>query len=471
MSDNKTEFQKKLLLINVVDTTKVPSQKRFIPIHRLTSFQPIGLAIIAALTPDYWEIEIVDEDFEEFKYIDADFVGISAYSTSINRAYEISKRYSEKGIPVIIGGVHATLYPEETLKHCNSIFIGEAENAWGNVISDFENNSLKPVYEGTFCDLNKPVKPNRAVFEKYNYEIATIEYSRGCPFNCSFCGVPLASGKKFRHKPVSAVIQELKEIKQNYVIFKDDNLIGSSQSHKEKVIELLNEIIKNKIKKDFLCFVSINIAKDESVLKLARKAGFVLFFIGIESEKIKGINYINKTVNIEAANNYYKESFRKIHKHKIAITAAFICGFDTDKPSDIDDRANFIRKSSLDTFTFTFLTPLPETPLFISLKNENRLIYKDFPNDWLYYNFCHLTFQVKNGANELFEGRYYEHLDKLHTIRFFNKKFLRSFLNTKSVRTTVAAYVFNKHNHAFLKKAKFLSFLEKSYKFFKNKQH
>lgn len=469
MNDETNIKRKKLLLINVVDTAKVESTKRFIPIHRLTSFQSISLAIIAALTPKNWDVELIDEDFEEFKYTDADFVGISAYSTSINRAYYLSELYKKKNIPVVIGGVHATLYPEETLEHCDSIVTGEAEDVWPEVMVDFDYNNLKCIYNGGYTDLNKTVKPDRSIFEKYDCQIATVEFSRGCPFNCSFCGVPLCSGNKYRHKPVSAVIEELKEITQHYVIFKDDNFIGSNQSHKEKVIELFREIIRNKIKKDFLCFVSINIAKDEKVLKLARKAGFVLFFIGIESEKIKGINFINKIVNVEAARNFYKVAFRKIHRHRIAITAAFICAFDTDTPEDVDERAQFIRKSSLDTFTYTFLTPLPETSLFKSLKENGRLIYSDFPGDWLYYNFCHLTFRTLHGNNTLFEERYYENLDMLHTEKFFTRKLIRSFFNTKSMRTTVATYVFNKHNHVFLKKAKFLSTAERYYNFFKNR--
>lgn len=468
----KENIKYKLLLINVVDTTKLlDSPKHIYPINKLTSFQPLALGIIAALTPPYWEVEIIDENFDEFdfkKNYDASFVGLSSYSTSINRTILIANHFVTNNTPIIIGGTHASLFPNDLVKTGISVFKGEVEDIWETVILDFENKRLKSYYAGSFCDIEKTPKPNRQIFEKYNYEIAAIEFSRGCPFNCSFCGVPVSFGNKLRYRSVDSVIEELKTIKQKYVIFKDDNIIGSSTKHKEKAIELFRKIISNKIKKNFLCFVSINIANDDFVLKLARKAGFVLFFIGIESEKIKGITSINKTVNVESAKNNYKLAFKKIHKAKIAITAAFICGFDTDTTEDINQRAQFIRESSLDTFTFTVLTPLPETPLFKELQKDDRIIYKNFPKDWLYYNFCHLTFKAKNANNEDIEAVYYQHAIKLHTTCVFSKKLLRSFLNTRSIRTTVAAYVFNKHHHIFLKESKLLRLMETLYNVFTN---
>jgi|AntAceMinimDraft_14_1070370.scaffolds.fasta_scaffold22154_3 radical SAM superfamily enzyme YgiQ (UPF0313 family) len=457
----------KLILINVIDTRVINDGHKFIPLHRLTSFQPLSLGIIAALTPDNWDVEIVDENFDEFKYIEADMVGLSSTSMCINRAYDISKKYLDNNIPVMIGGVHATLFKEEVSKYCTSVIVGEAENVWQQVINDFSNNSLKNIYEAGFADLSKPVKPRRDVFKKYNYEIATMEFTRGCPFNCSFCGVPVYSGHKLRYKPVSTIIEELKEIKQNYVIFKDDNLIGNSKTHKTKAIELFEQIIANKIKKDFLCFVSVNIADDINVIRLARKAGFVLFFIGIETEKLKAIQSINKNINESPARKAYKETFKRLHKEKVAVTAAFICGFDTDTVDDIHDRASFIMKSSLDTYTFTFLTPLPKTPLSIALQKENRIIKNNYPHDWIFYNFCHLTYKVKNGSNNEMEDAIYYHLEKLHTAKMFRKKLFKSFLNTRSLRTTAAAYVFNKHNHVFLKESKSLQFIEKTYAFFR----
>lgn len=455
----------KLLLINVIDTRVVDDGNMFIPLHRLTSFQPLSLGIIAALTPDNWDVEIIDENFDEFKYTEADLVGLSSTSMCINRAYDIAKIYLSKNIPVAIGGVHATLFKEEVCKHCTSAIAGEAENVWPQLIEDFYNSSLKSIYEAGYADLSIPVSPRRDVFEKYDYEIATMEFTRGCPFNCSFCGVPIYSGHKLRYKPVSTIIEELKEIKQNYVIFKDDNLIGNSKAHKAKTVELFEQIIANNIKKDFLCFVSINIADDINVIKLARKAGFVLFFIGIETENLKAIRSIHKEINENPARKAYKETFKRLHKEKVAVTAAFICGFDTDTVEDIHDRAKFIMHSSLDTFTFTFLTPLPKTPLQLQLQEENRIIKNNYPEDWIYYNFCHLTYQVKNGDTKDMAQVIYHYLIKLHTAKMFRKKLLKSFFNTGSLRTTAATYVFNKHNHVFLKESKSLLLLQKTYDF------
>ena len=457
----------KLLLINVIDTRTVDDGNTFIPIHRLTSFQPLALAIIAALTPENWDVEIIDENFDEFTYTEADLVGLSSTSMCINRSYEIAHRYIDNNVPVVIGGVHATLFKEEVSKHCTAAMAGEAENLWPQIIEDFYKKDFKNIYEAGYADLSIPVKPRRDVFEKYDYEIATMEFTRGCQFNCSFCGVPVYLGHKLRYKPVDTIIEELKEIKQNYVIFKDDNLIGNSPAHKAKAIELFEKIIAHRIKKDFLCFVSVNIADDLQVLKLARKAGFVLFFIGIETEKLKAIQLIHKNINENPAKQAYKETFGRLHKEKIAVTAAFICGFDTDTVQDIHDRAQFIMKSSLDTFTFTFLTPLPKTPLQLQLHEENRLIKNNFPEDWIYYNFCHLTYTVKNGNNKEMSEVINHYMVKLHTAKVFRHKLFKSLFYTKSLRTVAATYVFNKHNHVFLKESKSMQLLQQTYEFFK----
>ncbi len=463
--NNKSTY--KLLLINVIDTSVVKGEANFIPIHKLTSFQPLALGIIAALTPENWEVEIIDENFDEFTYTDADLVGLSSISTCINKAYRISAQYIEKGVPVAIGGAHATLFKDEVSKHCSAVIAGEAEGVWKTLINDFEKGQLKKIYEGGFYDISKPVAPRRDVFEKYDYPIATMEFTRGCPFNCSFCGVPLVSGHRLRHKPVSAVIEELKEIKQNYVIFKDDNLIGGSKAHKAKAIELFTQIIENNIKKDFLCFVSINIADDIHVIRLARKAGFVLFFIGIETENLKAIRSIHKGINENPAKKAYKETFKSLHKEKVAVTAAFIAGFDTDTVQDIHDRAHFIINSPLDTFTFTYLTPLAKTPLQLGLEKENRIIKNNYPHDWIYYNFCHLTYKVKHGSDQEMDEVIRHYLKKLHTAKMFRRKLLKSLFYTGSLRTTAATYVFNKHNHVFLKKSNTLLFIEKTYNIFR----
>ena len=194
--------------------------------HSLSSrFQPLGLGILAALTPKGWDVKISDENFDEFSYEQADLVGITAYTPTANRAYEIAQKYKQKGIPVILGGIHASTCHEEAARKSDCIVIGEAESVWKQVISDFEAGQLKKIYHGQRLDLDKIPRPRRDLFHP-KYPFASVQTSRGCPMDCDFCSVSVFNGKTYRQRPVEDVLDELEEIPQSNIIFVDDNIIG-----------------------------------------------------------------------------------------------------------------------------------------------------------------------------------------------------------------------------------------------------
>lgn len=435
---------KKLLLLNTVDKRLVDDEL-CVPTNGLPGFEPISLGIIAALTPKNWNVELIDENFEDFTDTDAELVGISAYTTSINRAIDISNKLRKKGIKTIIGGKHACLYPEELVNLFDSVVEGEAEGVWKEIISDFENKSLKKIYKGEFIDLSDYTRPNRDIFNKYNYEIATIQFSRGCVNNCYFCGVPVLYKHTYRQRKIEDVIQELKEIKQKYVFFIDDTIYCDNKSNK-KIKELFIEIRKSKVNKHIIVAASINIYEDDEFLDLAYKAGVKVLYIGFESENIEDLKNVNKRMNYKSSEFHYSQAVKKIHRYKMAIMGGFISGFENDTPDKIIKRGQYILKSDIDASTLTILTPLAKTPLFENLKAENLLLYTNFPQDWIYYNACNYTIDYKKDRAEIMSAFYSSSLN-LVNCRNVRKKFLKTLLRTRSFSTTKALLVLVRNFH------------------------
>lgn len=440
---------RKLLLINTVDKTTT-HERFFVPLSGIPAFQPIALGILAALTPKHWDIDLIDENFEDFVDTDAELVGISAYSTSINRAIQISQKLRKKGITTILGGKHASFFPEEVQKYFNTVVTGEAEKVWKNVISDYENNTLKPLYEGYQFPLSESIRPRRDIFDKYNYVIASVQFARGCVYNCSFCSVPVFYKHTYRQREIEDVIQELREIKQRYVFLVDDNIVCKKEQDRERIKKLFEEIYSQKIDKYFMCAASIDIADDEELLMSCKKAGVKVLYIGIESEKINSLRSVNKRSNYNQANDFYKNALKKIHKYKISVMAGFICGFDDDTKQDIENRVKYILKGPVDFFTLTFITPLPKTKLYEQYDRENRLLYKNFPADWIYYNSCNVTTITKSEDYKVLSEAYYYSSIKIIRCKVLLRKIFWTLLRTRSLITAYVLLVFETKMHVYL---------------------
>jgi radical SAM superfamily enzyme YgiQ (UPF0313 family) len=436
--------RRKLLLINTVDKQSAKDDL-FVPTNGLPGFEPISLGIIAELTPKDWEIELIDENFEDFNDTDAELVGISAYTTSINRAIEISKKLRNKGIKTIIGGKHASLYPNELVDYFDAVLEGEVENVWADIIRDFENDNLNKSYTGEFIDLADYTRPRREIFNKYNYEIATIQFSRGCVNNCYFCGVPVLYKHTYRQREIQDVIKELTEIKQKYVFFIDDTIYCDSRSNL-KIKDLFIEIAKNKINKHIIVAASINIYEDDEFLSLAQKAGVKVLYIGFESENIDDLKNVNKRMNYQSSTSKYTQAVKIIHRYKMAIMGGFISGFENDTPEKILKRGKYILESDIDASTLTILTPLAKTPLFESLKTDNLLLHTDFPKDWIYYNACNFTIDYKKEKAEIMKAFYSSSLN-LVECKNVRKKFFKTILRTRSFATAKALLVLVKNFH------------------------
>lgn len=406
----------------------------------------MGLGIIAALTPDNWEVELLDENFERFEFKEADLVGLTALTSQVTRAYEIAGIFKKKNIPTVIGGIHVSMMQDEALKYADTVVVGEAESVWKDVISDFEHTTLKRTYKG---ELQSMVKSPQPRIDLYNsgYAFGSVQTTRGCPMNCDFCSVHTFNGKQYRARPVKDVVDEFEKIPQNNVYFVDDNFIGYSKKSAERVVKICKEIIKRGIKKDWFCAASMNIAEHDEVLKYASEAGCRMIFLGIESELIDQLESANKKLNVKIGTDNFAKVYDKIHEHGIAVLGAFIYGLDSDTPETIENRTNYILDSDIDAMQASILTPLPGTPLFNRMKQSNRLIHNNFPDDWVRYDFVEVTYKPKLMTAKTLTESVNSAWETLYDEKRLKRKFLNALKSIKNPISATWSYNSNLHYH------------------------
>lgn len=437
--------RKKLLLINPFNQFKreeIFDTKSISP--------PLGLGVIAGLTPDEWDVELIDENFDKFVYREADLVGITALTSAAFRAYEIAELYRGKGVKVVLGGIHVSMLPDEAEKYADSIVIGEAEGVWKKLLEDFNRNKLLKRYYGDLSDLRESVIPRRDLFHK-DYTYANIQTTRGCPMSCDFCSVHTFNGSKYRQRPVNEVLDEMETIDSDRLFIIDDNLIGYTKKSAERAVELFKGMIDRGIKKDWYCQASLNIADNEEVLKYAAASGCRMILIGIESEKVDQLKETNKKMNLKIGTNHYEEAFQRIHKHGISVLGALVFGLDSDSLEDIQNRTQFAIDSGIDAMQATIVTPLPGTSLFKRLEREDRLLYTNFPKDWEHYHFHEVSHKpIKMTPQQLSEA-----MDECWTTLWNEKtvyrKMLKTLKQTRNAKAATWAFASNteRHNTAF----------------------
>ena len=377
----------KLVLVNPVNPVRTG-----LSVNRSSRFPPLGLGVVAALTPPFWEVELVDENFETFSYRPADLVGITAFTSSANRAYQIADAYRQRGVPVVMGGIHASMCTAEALRRVDAVVVGEAESVWDKVLADAAAGKLCPVYHGQWQDL-AGVRPPASHLYSPRYEFASVQTSRGCPLDCDFCSVSAYNGRRYRRRPPHEVLDELEALPQKMIFFVDDNIFGYGRQSREAVLELFQGMVHRGLNKLWLCQASINIAEDPEVLDWAARAGCRMVFLGLEAEDAEALADVNKRLNLKAGVSAYDGIFQRIHQAGIAVLGALMFGMDGDTAEKVRRRAEFFLDSDLDVVQTTIMTPLPGTRLFERLKQQGRLLWTDFPRDWDRYNLLEVVHQ------------------------------------------------------------------------------
>ncbi len=355
------------------------------------------MMVLAGITPPEWEVTILDENLGPVDYTAMprpDLVGITAFTSQANRAYQAAAYFRSVGVPVVMGGIHATMCLEEAGKHVDSVVTGEGEHVWPAVLADAKQGKLKPRYEGGVADEAKMHAARHDLLPRV-YFFGSIQTTRGCPLNCNFCSVTSFNGAKYRQRPIADVVREFALIPEDRVLVVDDNLIGIRPEHIKRAKNLFRAIAAANLNKKWVAQATINFGDDEELLELAAQAGCRGIFIGFESPTPEGLRELGKKFNL-LRNRDFPATVRRIQKHKIMVVGSFIIGLDTDKPGAGKLVATAAKRYGVDLMNTLFLTPLPGTKLWERMWAEGRVALDKFPKDWNYFT---LTFPVARYTN------------------------------------------------------------------------
>jgi radical SAM superfamily enzyme YgiQ (UPF0313 family) len=370
--------------------------------NRYRVWKPLSLMVLAGLTPAEWEISIVDENLGAPNYTAMprpDLVGITAFTSQANRAYEVATQFRRLGVPVVMGGIHATMCLDEAMERVDSIVTGEAERVWLQVLEDAKHGSLKRRYDGGLAQIND-VPFARHDLLATGYAFGAIQTTRGCPLNCSFCSVTAFNGARYRQRPIPDVVREFQLVREKRVLVVDDNLVGTRPDHIARAKDLFRALAQANLRKEWVAQATINFADDEELLALAAKAGCRGVLIGLESPAAEGLRELGKKFNLLKGRDF-RDSVRRIQRHNILVVGSFIIGFDIDEPGIGKRIAEVASQCGVDNLNVLFLTPLPGTRLWDQMKSEDRIALDAFPEDWKYYT---LTFPVARHKHLSLDG-------------------------------------------------------------------
>ena len=359
-------------------------------------YAPLTLTTLASLIPEelHAEVVLMDEGIRDIDPdIDADLVGISAITGTAPRSYELARHFQKRGIPVVIGGVHATLMPDEVMQHADATVVGYAEETWPQLLRDFRAGRLQKRYDQSphLKLQNLPIPRRELLPAKHYITLHTIEATRGCIHKCEFCVVPSAWGRPLQ-KPIGEVVADVKQMRPRKLIFLDLNLISDTDYAKE----LFRALIPLRIRWGGLATTMI--AWDDELLDLAAASGCGGLLLGFESLSDGALAESRKSFNARVE---YKTVIEKLHARNIAIQGCFVFGFDDDDLDVFDRTAQFAVDTHIDLPRYAILTPFPGTPLHARLAREGRIL----TTDWSYYDGQHVVYRpVKMSAQQLLEG-------------------------------------------------------------------
>jgi radical SAM superfamily enzyme YgiQ (UPF0313 family) len=386
----------KAYLIHAVDKSLVISD------HPPFPFPVLGITTVAALFPEEeWEVAVVDEDHEAVDLdMEADLVGISAFTMNAPRAYALADHFRSRSIPVIMGGLHVSNEPEEALQHCDAVVRGEAEGVMPILLEDFTTGALKKAYHSSTPPptYGKPYARRDLLPLHYHRHIIAAQATRGCPHQCEFCSVPRFFGYKYRPRPVQEVVDEIREASDAYsrlnVFFVDDNIGGVTRYAKE----LFRALIPLKI--HWASFASLKLSEDPELLDLAAKSGCTQLFVGFESLDQINLDIAGKSW---ARTKRFTQYVHDFHRAGIIVQGAFIFGQDDDRRDIFRRTVEYVQTSGMEVPVFSILTPYPGTALRQRLIEEGRLL--EASKDWRKYDVGHVLFRpALMTPDELQEG-------------------------------------------------------------------
>ena len=338
---------------------------------RTWQMEPLPAATLAGLTPKDVAVRFHDDRMEDIPFDDpADLVAISVETYTAKRAYQIASEYRKRGVPVVMGGFHASLCPDEVARHAEAVVTGEAEQLWPQVIDDARHGKLQKFYRQTGRSSLVGLRPDRSIFQGKRYlPIGLVEAGRGCHFKCEFCAVQTVFDSTQTRRPVDNILDELRRLKgtKKLFFFVDDNITSNLAQAKE----FLRALIPLKIR--WVSQSSINAAHDEEFLDLLRRSGCRGVLIGFESLNPANLRNMNKSFNTMRGG--FEKALANLRRFHIRVYGTFIFGYDGDTPESFGETVRFAREHALYIAAFNHLTPFPGTPLYRRLEQEGRLLY------------------------------------------------------------------------------------------------
>ena len=389
----KNKNKKHVLLISPHPKDVIISNDAVFP------FPFLSLSLIAAEIPSRYSIQIMDERISRVHGRErADIVFITSLTANVDRAYELAGMFENRGIPVVLGGVHVSILPEEASRYATSVVVGEAEGLMETLLSDFEAGQMKPVYKNASqVDLDSIPFPQLQLLNwRHRFFMSPIQTGRGCTYNCDFCLVPKISDRKLRLKSFETVEKELKHLSRfrtRRLFVADDNFLMK----KERALTLMNLFKKYGYK--WMGFSNLSVSEDDHFLKKLQDSGCISLFIGFESLNDESVFLKNRSYTSKDA---MRRAVSNIHEYNIGIQGSFIFGFDTDTVDVFQETVSFIQETGIELPHISILTPFPGSPLFEKMEKENRIIHKD----WSMYDMSHTVFQPKNMSSEELQQGY-----------------------------------------------------------------
>ena len=346
-------------------------------------FSLLSLLTVAAETPEDVEVTIVDEQLDDIPWNgDHDLVGITCMTAAAPRAYEIARRFRERHVPVVLGGMHPTFQPDEALRHADAICVGDAEGVWPRIVADAEATRLRGIYRADAPACLTGLRPlPRHLLKRSRYgTVQAVQATRGCPNRCAFCAVSAFHGGGFRQRPVGEVVAEIDALPERFFIFVDDSLTANLDYARE-LFEALRPLGKRWISQS-----TLTVTDDPSLVQLAADSGCIGLFVGLETFSENNLTSVDKGFNRVAD---YRERILCLHEHGIGVEAGIVFGFDGDDRGVFDRTLTLLDELEIDMVQVSVLTPLPGTPW------HDRVADRIFDRDWANYDYHRVVFEPR----------------------------------------------------------------------------
>lgn len=366
---------------------------------RTWQMEPLPAATVAGLTPKGVEVRFYDDRMETIPFDEStDLVAMSIETYTAKRAYQIASEFRRRGVPVVMGGFHASLCPDEAAIYAEAVVIGEAEGIWPTVIDDARHGRLQKFYRATSRPPLSDLRPDRSIFRGKRYlPIGLVEAGRGCHFKCDFCAVQTVFSSSQTRRPIDQILDEVRAMKdtKKLFFFVDDNITSNLSQAKE----FFRALIPLKIR--WVGQSSINAAHDEEFLDLLVQSGCQGVLIGFESLNPANLAAMNKTFN--TARGGFAKALANLRKHRIRVYGTFVFGYDGDTTASFEKTVDFAEEHAFYIAAFNHLTPFPGTPLYRRLQDESRLLYDAW---WLddNYSYNRIPFTPRGMSGEELQG-------------------------------------------------------------------